>query len=136
MLNSEPAGHRAALMYIKHSEQLDLHSRLWRLPRAISRWNQLQVGETELLEFKLMTCIAEVDHILDAFNRKNLRDRVLRFFRSSKLINDAGISSGLPPAEAVADLARLKELGMVMTSSSGADWIEPGLPSWVAEGIL
>ncbi|MGJ7547622.1 hypothetical protein [Pseudomonas alloputida] len=161
LLISVPEGRSAAWVYIRHSfEQLGLHPRLWRLPRAISRWSQMHEGETELLEFKLMTCIEEVDHILDAFNRKNLRERVLQFFGSSKLMKDAGVSSstgpallnlmilgslpncefqtftGLAPAEAVAELARLKELGMVMTSSSRTDWVEPGLPSWVAEGIL
>ncbi|NIF29468.1 hypothetical protein F3J44_24265 [Pantoea sp. Tr-811] len=161
LLISESMGHSAAWVYVKHSfEQLGLHPRLWRLPRAISRWNQLQVGETELMEFKLMTCIKEVDHILDVFNRKNLRQRVLHSFSSSKLIRDAGVGTrtgpavlnllilgsqpssefesftGLPIGVSEKELARLKGLGLVIDSSSNAAWIEPGLPAWFAEGSL
>ena len=157
---SEPAGHRAAWMYIKHSfEQLGLHPRLWRLPRAISRWNQIQAGEIELLELKLMTCIEEFDYMLDTFNRKNLRQRVLHSFSSSKLILEVGVSpstrsavlnllilgsqlnsksqtfTGLPAAEAVAELARLTELGLVLSPSNNAAWLGPRLPTWFADAI-
>ncbi|MGO3987232.1 hypothetical protein ABI582_23010 [Pseudomonas sp. SAS7] len=161
LLISEPVGRSAAWLYISHSfEQLGLHPRLWRLPRAISRWSQMHEGETELLEFKLMTCIEEVDHILDAFNRKNLRQRVLHSFSSSKLILDAGVSSSTGPAvlnllilgtqpisefqtftglqarETKRELTRLIGLGVVVMSSRRDDWVGAGLPAWFSEEIL
>lgn len=160
LLISEPAGPRAAWMYIKHSfEQLGLHPRLWRLSRAISRWNQMHASETERLEIKLMMCIEEVDHILDAFNRKNLRQRVLDSFSSSKLIRDAGVNPSTGPAVlnllilgsqpskefqaftglsirgAEDEQALLTGLGILATSTK-AGWIEPGLPSWFAQDLL
>lgn len=97
----------------------------------------MHAGEIDLLEFKLTTCIEEVDHTLDAFNRKNLRERVFQSFSSSKLMIDAGVytttgpavlnlltlgsqpssefkaSTGLETREAEKELARLKGLGVV-----------------------
>lgn len=159
-LISEPAGHGAARVYVKQSfEQLGLHPQLWRLPRAISRWSQMHAGEIELLELKLTTCIEEADHILDTFNRKNLRERVLQSFSSSKLMMDAGVRAttgpavlnllilgsqpssefqtftGLKTREAEKELTRLKGLGLVEVSSRRDGWVEPGLPAWFAEEI-
>ncbi|PVZ42571.1 hypothetical protein [Pseudomonas sp. CC120222-01a] len=159
-LISEPIGYGAAWTNIRHSfALLGLNPHLWRLPRAISRWNQMHAGEVELLEYKLTTCIEEVDHILDAFNRKNLRERVLQSFSNSKLLMDAGVSATTGPAvlnllilgsqpssefrtftglriiEAEKELTRLKGLGLVEASSRRDGWVEPGLPPWFAEEI-
>ncbi|MFG0528978.1 hypothetical protein ACF8FB_01320 [Pseudomonas sp. yb_2] len=160
MLISEPIGYGAAWTNIRHSfALLGLNPHLWRLPRAISRWNQMHASEIELLEFKLMTCLEGVDYTLEAFNRKKLRERVLHVFNSSKLILDAGVRAttgpavlnllilgsqpssefktftGLETREAEKELTRLKGLDLVEVSSRRDGWVEPGLPAWFAEEI-
>lgn len=161
LLVSEPSGYGAEWISIRHIfERLGLHPHLWRLPRAISRWNKMHADKTGSPELKLAACIEEVNIILDAFNRKNLRKRILHAFSSNKLMLDTGLRSitgsavlnifiqgsqpssefrtftGLSTAESEQELSRLINLGIVVSSSGKPDWLEAELPTWFAFEIL
>ncbi|MNM83441.1 hypothetical protein D3C76_816710 [compost metagenome] len=117
-------------------------------------------GTLGFVDFMLGVCHEEVDYIGTAFFRQNLRERVLKMFRTNQQLLGAGVKvktgpavlalltqgwlpeaefktfTGLPPQAASDELNRLRYLGVVANSQGLADRVEPRLPRWFAEEIL
>lgn len=117
-------------------------------------------GTLRFVEFVLDVCHEEVDYIASAFNRRKLRESILKTFRTNQRLLGAGVKAETAPAvlalliagslpttefmtftgfplEAAADeLRRLRRLGIVQNSTTMADRVEPGLPKWLGEEIL
>ncbi|MGH8452461.1 hypothetical protein [Pseudomonas sp.] len=182
--HSEGNGTVARMVTHQQFAQLGLHPHLWSLSRGLARkyeeyqrviWLDDHIGKDGLVdgrqftrdgsllsfvEFMLHVCHEEVDYIASAFNRHQLRQRVLGAFRVNQRLLGAGVKvetapavlalliqgslpknefkifTGLPSRSGSDELNRLRDLGVVANSKSQAHRVEPRLPGWFAEEIL
>ncbi|WP_166360847.1 hypothetical protein [Pseudomonas akapageensis] len=119
-------------------------------------------GKTSLtfIEFMLDVCHEEVDYMTAAMTRHKLREAVLHALRTNSRLQKTGVRpeaapaflalliqgalpraefevfTGLQPEEAHDQVARLINIGLVVSPSSNACTLEVGIPVWFAENIL
>jgi len=112
------------------------------------------------MEFMLEVCLGEVDYMTAALNRRQLREAVIHVLKTNTRLTEAGIRAGTAPAffalliqgtlprsefeaftglqpqAANAQLSRLINVGIAVSSSSNLQTVQVGLPLWFAKDIF